>query len=188
MSRTTLADHNVIAAFRDLERAEEAREALHQVGFEDAELSILGRPVEEVEETTQAGPGEPIGGSVAKHVVTGGAVGAVGGGVLGALATAAVVSLPGIGMVAGTGALLGAIGGAGAGSTVGSIVEGESALRTGHSWKQALDAIKEGAVILGVHGEDAERVADAERVLATVTPMDLRRVNARGETVQHEET
>ena len=50
--------------------------------------------------------------------------------------------------------LLGFLGGAGAGATVGSIVEGESALRTSHSWSQALDAVKEGAIVLGVHGTD----------------------------------
>lgn len=183
MSTPTLADRNVVAAFRDLEHAEEAVEALHEAGFDDDRLSLLGRPVAEVEEATEPGPGEPVGGDVFKHVASGGAAGAVAGGVLGALATAAVAMVPGVGLVAGTGALLGAVGGAGAGATVGSIVEGESALRTGHSWHQVFDAIKEGAIVLGVHDDDPRRVDEAQAILERLAPMDLQRVNSRGETV-----
>lgn len=183
MSRIELEQHNVVAAFRDLELAQQAIAALEEAGFGDDELSLLGRPVEEVSREDERGPGEPVGGSVIKQVFTGGAAGGLAGGIVGALATAAVVTLPGIGMVAGTGALIGFITGAGAGSTVGSIVEGESALRSDHSWLQAFEAIQEGAVMLGVHGGDGDRIAEAEQILAAQQPMDLRRLNEQGETV-----
>lgn len=185
MSTVSLSEHNVVAAFRDLEIAEVALSELREAGFDGDELSLLGRPVEEVEQEVEdgKGPGEPVGGNVFSQTFAGGAAGGVAGGVLGALATAAVASIPGVGLVAGTGALLGFLGGAGAGATVGSIVEGESALRTNHSWSQALDAMREGAIILGVHGTDPDRVAEAERLLGGQNPMDLRRVDSRGETV-----
>lgn len=185
MSTVNLSEHNVVAAFRDLEIAEAALEELRGAGFEGDEISLLGRPVEEVEQEVEEGkgPGEPVGGNVFKQTFAGGAAGGAAGGILGALAAAAVASIPGVGLVAGTGALLGFLGGAGAGTTVGSILEGESALRTNHSWAQALDAMKEGGLVLGVHGTDPDRIAEAERVLAAQEPMDLRRVNSRGETV-----
>lgn len=188
MSTVTLSEHNVVAAFRDLELAEDALAALRDAGFEDDEISLLGRPVEEVQQEAEegTGPGEPVGGNVFKQTFVGGAAGGLAGGVIGALATAAVATIPGVGLVAGTGALLGFLGGAGGGATVGSILEGESALRTNHSWSQALDAIKEGAIIVGVHGSEGDRIAEAHRILSANDPMDLRRVDSRGETVATE--
>ncbi|MBW3619847.1 MAG: hypothetical protein KY461_06340 [Actinobacteria bacterium] len=185
MSTVTLSAHNVVAAFRDLELADDSLAALREAGFDDDEISLLGRPVEEVEREADdgTGPGEPVGGSVIKQTFVGGAAGGLAGGAIGALATAAVAAIPGVGLVAGTGALLGFLGGAGGGATVGSILEGESALRTNHSWAQALDAIKEGALVVGVHGTDTERIAEAERILSANNPMDVRRVDSRGETV-----
>ncbi|MBW3658486.1 MAG: hypothetical protein KY457_07595 [Actinobacteria bacterium] len=185
MSTVTLSEHNVVAAFRDLELAEDALAALREAGFDDDEISLLGRPVEEVESEIDEGrgPGEPIGGNVIAQTFAGGAGGGLAGGVLGALATAAVAAVPGVGLVAGTGALLGFLGGAGAGATVGSILEGESALRTNHSWAQALDAVKEGAIIVGVHGTDRARVDEAAGIISGHQPMDLRQVDSRGETV-----
>lgn len=185
MSTVTLSQHNVVAAFRDLEVAEDALEALREEGFRDDDISLLGRPIEEVEGDVQdaQGPGEPVGGNVFTQTFAGGAAGGAAGGVIGALATAAVATIPGVGLVAGTGALLGFLGGAGAGATVGAIVEGESALRTNHSWGQALDAIREGAIIVGVHDADGERVSRAHRILADKQPMDIRRVDSRGESV-----
>lgn len=185
MSTVNLDEHNLVAAFRDLETAEAALTDLREAGFTDDELSLLGRPVEEVEREVEdgRGPGEPVGGNVIKQTFAGGAAGGAAGGVLGALGAAAIAAIPGVGLVAGTGALIGAISGAFAGSTVGSLIEGEAALRTNHSWAQALDAIKEGAVIMGVHGTDDERIGEARRLLQGHEPMDLRLVNSRGETV-----
>lgn len=183
MSTVELHQQNVVAAFRDLERADDAVAALLDAGFSDDEVSLLGQPVEEVDTSAPRGPGEPIGGSVGKHIASGAAGGGLAGGVLGALTTAAVVSIPGIGMVAGTGALLGFLGGAGAGGTVGAIIEGESAMRSDHSWNQAFAAIKEGAIVVGVHGDDPDRVAEAAAILEKLGPMDLRRVNSRGDTI-----
>lgn len=185
MSTVSLSEHNVVAAFRDLEVADEALRELTAAGYTEDELSLLGRPVHEVERETEeeTGPGEPVGGNVFTQTFVGGAGGGLAGGVLGALATAAVATIPGVGLVAGTGALLGFLGGAGAGATVGAIVEGESALRTSHSWRQALDAIKEGAIIVGVHASDPDRIAQAYDLLAHNNPMELRKVDRRGETV-----
>lgn len=188
MSTVTLSPRNVVASFRDLELADAALSELREAGFSDDDLSLLGRPVEEVEQELDehTGPGEPVGGSVIAQTFVGGAAGGAAGGVLGALGAAAVAAIPGVGLVAGTGALIGFVSGAFAGSTVGSIVEGEAALRTNHSWRQALDAIQEGAVVLAVHDSDDERISEAYRLLEAHDPMDLRIVDQRGEPLDSE--
>jgi hypothetical protein len=188
VSTVTLSQRNVVAAFRDLELADAALRDLREAGFRDDELSLLGRPIEEVQEDLEegTGPGEPIGGDIIKHTFAGGAAGGAAGGVVGALGAAAVAAIPGVGLVAGTGALIGFVSGAFAGSTVGSIVEGEAALRTSHSWRQALDAIQEGAVILGIHGSGHDRIREAFELLQGHDPMDLRIVDERGETLDPE--
>lgn len=181
MSVSELASHNVTAAFRDLERATEAIRALREADLDDDDLSVLGRPVDQgLDVPPERITGEPIGGEVAKQTAAGTAAGTAVGGALGALGTLAVASVPGVGLVAGTGALIGAIAGGGLGGTVGAIVEGESALRSSAGWAHTFQAIQDGAVVVGVHSEDPEVVSRGEEVLARLAPMDLTRVDHRG--------
>lgn len=185
---TDLSSQNVVAAFDDLEVATDAVSALREAGFEDSQMSIFGKSVEEVDVHSEYETGEPIGGDVAKHVAAGGAGGGAIGAVLGAAGTAAVAAIPGVGLVVGTGALLGAISGAFAGGTVGSLLEGEAAVRTESGWKQTFESMRthldQGAVVLGVHVDDPARAAEAERVLRSVNPQTLHRVNDRGHEVE----
>ena len=181
MARAELATHNVVAAFRDLEVASDAIESLRRVGVPEDDLSILGRPVDDVDVREEDTTGEPIGRGVGTHIAAGGGTGALAGGALGALAGAASTLIPGVGMVAGVGALLGALGGGGAGGTVGAIVEGESALRTDHSWHETFEAIKnQGAVVVGVHSDDPDLIDRALETIEALAPMEVHRVNARG--------
>lgn len=184
MAVKRFAGHNCIAAFRDLEQAEEALISLHEEGFGNEQLSILGQPVEQVDLADEEHEtGEPIGGEVGKEILTGAVTGGALGGVATALGTAAVATIPGVGLVAGTGALIGLASGAGAGSTVGAILGGEAGMRTDHSWKQAIEAIREGAVVLGVHDDEEGTVQRACEVLEAEDPMTLHRVNDRGHEV-----
>ncbi len=181
MARAELATHNIVAAFRDLEVASDALEALRRVGVPEDDLSVLGRPVEDVDVREEDRTGEPIGRGVGTHIAAGGTAGSLAGGALGALVGAAVTLIPGIGMVAGVGALLGAISGGGAGGTVGAIVEGESALRTDHSWHETFEAIvNKGAVVVGVHSDDPALIDRAMEAIGSAAPMEVHRVNARG--------
>lgn len=183
MSQTELAQHNVIAAFRDLEYATDAIGALREAGFSETELSILGRSPDDLEVVSEDETGEPMPGTVFKDI----AVGSLGGGgigaVLGALGGAAVALIPGVGLVVGTGAVLGALGGGGAGATVGSIVEGEASLRSDASWDQTFDAMKTGAVVVGAHHDDRSRIDEAQAIFERLDPMQIKRVNDRGEEV-----
>lgn len=182
-----LAQHNVIASFRDLELATDAIGRLREEGFEDGELSILGQAPEEVETAPEHETGEPLGGQIAKQTAAGSAVGGGVGAVLGAAGGLLVAAIPGVGLVAGVGALIGAVAGAGAGSTVGAIVEGESALRTDASWHQTFEGVKEGAVIVGVHTDDPERIRRAGEIMEELDPMGVRRVNDQGQEVSVED-
>lgn len=183
MATTKLCTYNVVAAFRDLEYATDALGVLREAGVDEECLSLLGRPVEEIEPHSEQATGEPIGDGVARHVAAGAAKGGLVGGALGAAGAAIVATIPGVGLVAGTGALIGAIAGGGAGSTVGSILEGQSAMATDHGWQQAIEAVKEGAVVVGVHSEDPEVVDHAEERLQALQPMSLHRVDDRGHDV-----
>lgn len=186
MTRATLAQHNVVAAFRDMELASDAIGRLRQAGFPDQDISILGRPADEVDVPSEHEVGEPLPGGegVITHVFAGGAGGGAIGAVLGAAGGAAVAAIPGVGLAVGVGALLGAIGAGGAGATVGSILEGESALRSDASWGQTFQAIKEGATVVGVHTDDLGRVEEAERLLAELDPMQVVRVNEQGHEIR----
>lgn len=185
---TDLAPYNVVAAYDDLEVATDAIAALREAGFEDGQMSILGKSVEEADMHSEYETGEPLGGDVGKHVAAGFAGGSAVGAVLGAAGTAAVAAIPGVGLVVGTGALLGAISGAFAGGTVGSLLEGEAAVRTESGWKQTFESMRthldEGAMVVGVHVDDSERAQEAERVLQRNTPQSLKHVNDRGHEVE----
>jgi hypothetical protein len=182
VSSASLSTHNVTAAFRDLERASEAVERLRAEGVPEDAISVLGRSVDEGLDDGAA-PDEPVGRGVGRHVAAGSATGTAVGGTLGALGAVAVATIPGVGLVAGTGALIGAIAGGGLGGTVGAIVEGESALRSSAGWQNTFQAIEDGAVVVGVHSDDAEVVAEAETLLDGLTPMHLQRVDDRGHEV-----
>lgn len=186
---TDLSTYNVVAAYDDLEVATDAIAGLREAGFDDAQMSIFGRSLEDIDlNIDEYETGEPLGGDVAKHIAVGGAGGGAIGAVLGAAGTAAVAAIPGVGLVVGTGALIGAISGAFAGSTVGSMLEGEAAIRTQSGWKQTFESMRthidEGAVVIGVHVDDTSEAEEAEAVMQRFTPQSLRRVNEQGHAVE----
>lgn len=183
MSQAALAQHNVIAAFRDLEYASDALGKLREAGFAESDLSILGRSPEDLEVVSEDETGEPMPGTVFKDVAAGSLGGGGIGAVLGALGGAAAALIPGVGIVVGTGAVIGAISGGGLGGTVGAIVEGEASMRSDASWDQTFDAMKTGAVVVGAHHDDESRIREAEAVMAELDPMQIKRVNDRGQEV-----
>lgn len=189
MSRD-LARHNVIGAYRDLERGTDAVEVLRDEGFGDDDLSILGEAPEDVDANVERESHEPLGDDVFEHVVVGGAGGGAVGALLGAGVTAGVAAIPGVGLVVGTGALIGAVSGAFAGSTIGSIVEGEAALRSQSGWRQTFKSMKaaltDGGVVIGVHTDDPTTAERARAVLEATDPIDVRLLNEQGHEILEE--
>lgn len=184
MSRE-MADHNVVAAYRDLELATDAVDDLREAEFGDDQLSVLGEAPEDLDVNIEHESGEPLDGDVFEHIAVGGGAGGALGALLGGGATAAVAALPGVGMVVGTGVLLGAVAGAFAGSTVGSIVEGEAALRSQAGWRQTFESVRtaltEGGVVVGVHVDEPDEAERARELLADTAPISLHRLNRHGE-------
>lgn len=180
----TLQGDSVLAAYRDLERASHAVDLLQERGFGDEQLSVLGESPDEVDLNRERESQEPLDGDVVEQAAAGGAAGSAVGALLGAGGTAAVVSMPGVGMAAGTGALVGAVAGAVGGGTVGSIAVGEAAVRTQQGWRQTFRSLgallSGGGVVVGVHAEDPGERTRAHDLLASTAPADLRRLDQEG--------
>lgn len=177
-----LTDRNVLAAFRDMEQARRAIADLRDDGIPQDAISLLGQHLEDVDGPPVQGDEPSVrDGNVPGNVFAGVSIGTMGGGALGLAGTALVAAIPGVG-IAGIGLLAGALAGAGLGGTVGGIVEGEAAMRTDHSWDQALEAVRSGAVVVGVHGE--ERVEHAVELLASHSPQTLHVTNDRGTVLE----
>lgn len=177
-----LAERNVLAAFRDMEAAQQAIDDLANCGFTEDEVSLLGQPLTEVRTEPEAGEEPGVkDGNVPSNTFAGVTVGSLGGGALGLAGTALVAAIPGVG-IAGLGLLAGAVAGAGLGGTVGGIVEGEAAMRSDHSWGQAVEAVKAGSIVVGVHAVD--RVEEAVETLASHVPQHLHVTDARGSVLE----
>lgn len=185
MQRGVLRTHNVIAMFRDLELAREGIHRLREAGFDDTELTVLGEAPDGAVDRVAAVDGQPVGGDVARHTIAGSAGGGALGAILGAAGTAAIAAIPGVGLLVGPAALIGAISGAVAGGTVGSLLEGEAALRSASGWGQAFESLRAGidggGIAVGVHTEEEDRAEEARRLLEATEAVEVHRLNQRGE-------
>lgn len=160
------ADHNVVAAFPDVEAARDAITALETAGLPADSIALLGAfPAE------SARPGEDVvendaPGEFAKGAAQGAAVGAAGGAAVGAL-TALVI--PGIGpaVAAGLWALAGAAGGLAVGGTA----------NTGGSpaWRATFDVVAAGNFAVGVHADDPDVVDLGVETLQSRQPLSINR-------------
>lgn len=181
MATTRLRDHNIVASFRDLELADEAIRALADAGATVDDVSVLGRTLDELELRDEEVTGEPIGGNVLTQSMTGGAVGGLAGGVVGLVGGVAAFAIPGVGAIVGSGLLWSVIAGVGAGSTAGAFAEGVQALSSTSEWDQTLQAIKDGAIVVGVHVDDEDEARRFEKVLTGLQPMWMHRLGADDE-------
>lgn len=181
-----LRAHTLIAVYRDLELAQEAVGVLRGDGFGDDELIILGQSPEDTERV-EHGEGEPVGGDVVKKTMLGGAGGGALGAALGAAGAVAVTAIPGIGLLAGPAALIGAISGVFAGSTAGSVVVGRVALQSASGWAETFESLRTsrqgGGVAVGIHTDDADATDRAAETLKRTSPLAVHRLNSQGHAV-----
>lgn len=185
-SATAVRSHNVIGVFRDLEVARDVVGRLREAGFTEKELTILGDAPEDTARS-EHDEGEPLGGGVAKQTVMGGAGGGALGAALGAAGAVAVTAIPGVGLLAGPAAILGAISGLFARSTAGSVIVGGAALQSATGWAETLDSLRAsrrgGGVAVGVHTDDLEAADRAAAVLEAGNATAGHRINAQGHEV-----
>lgn len=154
-------DHNVVAAFRDLDAARQAILSLEKAGVDPDAISLLGAaPLDDGEEGATA-----VGADVAKGAATGAA---------GAAAAGALTSLviPGIGPVIAAG--LGAL----AGSAVGGVTGGIAGIGDSEAWKHTFEAVDQGTFAVGVHSDDSDTVEQGAEVLAGEDPMAMNRFSS----------
>ena len=158
-----MKDHDrkymITSSFRDREAAENAYADLRARGYSDRDIHVMmsdetrkrfgGKDIK-IEHGHKAMEGAGVGGAV------GGAVGAT---ILGVLAAASTVAIPGIGLVVAgplAGALAGGAAGAAAGGLVGTLVGMGIPEERAKVYEQDL---KEGSIVIGVspkNEDDAE--------------------------------
>ncbi len=155
------ADKAITGVFTDRGAAEQAHELLRELGYDEAEISVLMSdearmryfPAPELK-------GELIGDSVQEGPGFGAAVGAGTGAVLGAMVAAAVsLAVPGVGVII-AGPLAAALAGAGVGGLTGGLLG--SLIGVGIPEQQAKryeEQINQGNILISVnpHSEAEER-------------------------------
>src|SRR5262245_1813932 len=161
--RLSMKDHDkapmITSSFRDQESAEEAYSDLRAHGYSDRDIHVmmsddtrksLGGKDLKIEHGNKAMEGAGVGGAV------GGAMGAT---ILGVMAAASTVAIPGIGLVVAgplAGALTGGAAGAAAGGLLGTLVGMGIPEDRAKVYEQDL---KHGSIVIGVRPRDED---DAE--------------------------
>lgn len=153
-----------VGVFSDMARADRAVHALHEAGFEKHAINIIcptcvpGRPTDHPEEYEQK---EPAGAHTPAAAASGGAIGAMVGGVI-ALASAAATG--GISLLVAGPLFAGAAGGAVAGGLIGAMMTRGVEKEVANFYDQA---VGKGKILVAVEYEgpdQEERLALAERV------------------------
>ena len=176
-----MAEHNVLAAFVDMDAARKAIDALEGAGIESGKISLLGRAAEEAAGETDTTDRDIEGTAfVGKRAAVGGAVGSATGGLAGFLAGAAAFGIPGVGPVIGAGIWASTIAGAIAGGAVGGVVGGISSIDVTPAWELTLESVKAGRAVVGVHSDAEDDVRRGEEALRSSDPVTIDRFDSRG--------
>ena len=178
----TLATHNVVGAFSDVEAARDALDKLRSDGFSDDDLSLLARETAGAEAEAESMEEPPeLGSTMASGAAKGGLAGLGVGGAAGFIAGAIAFGIPGIGPAVGAGIWAATAGAAAAGATAGGLVGA-----FGSMWDARYrDLVREGRTLVGVHVEDQDRAMHAFALLEQLHPVNLALFDAHG-AVQRE--
>jgi hypothetical protein len=179
MTEQTLAEHNVIAAFDDEDRARAAVSALHDQGIDATKLSYLGAQASARRDDGSEGQppdAEEVPTEVGKRAAGAGVAGGAAGGAAGFLAGLVAVGIPGAGPLVGAGVWAATAYGAAAGSTAAGVAGGISRMFDMH-YK---DHLAGGGALVGVHSDDKQEVAQAGEILANQRPTRVDVVDPEG--------
>lgn len=164
-------DNAVFGIFSDRMTLERAVDQLKTNGFRNSDISVLMQDKSESvdfahEKNTKAPEG----------AATGAGTGILGGGILGWLAGAGALAIPGIGPFVAAGPIMGAIAGAGIGGTVGGITGGLLGLGIPeYEAKRYESLVHGGGMLLSVHVDDREWSAKAKDLLERCGATDVSR-------------
>lgn len=171
----------VFGIFDERLTLERAVDKLKASGFRNSDISVLMQNKNEAadfahEKNTKAPEG----------AATGASAGLLGGGILGWLAGAGALAIPGIGPFVAAGPIMGAIAGAGIGGTVGGISGGLIGLGIPeYEAKRYENFVKGGGMLISVHVDDIEWSSKAKTILENCGARDVSRV---GEVTGTEKT
>jgi len=184
VARERLAAFNVVATYQELEQARGAIMDLELAGIDAADMSVLGRQLQEAEAIAQhdtSASDKGVAGDVAKGAAAGAAAGTVGGGLLGGLAGALAFAIPGIGPVVGTGIWAATIGGATLGGGAGGVVGGIASIPMSPEWDLTYQhAMQNGHVLVAVHAEERDAYDRAVEALRKNDPVNLEEFDEQG--------
>lgn len=168
----------VFGIFNDRFALERAVDQLKINGFRNSDISVLMQDRGETtdfahEKNTKAPEG----------IATGASTGILGGGILGWLAGAGALAIPGIGPFVAAGPIMAAIAGAGIGGAVGGITGGLLGLGIPeYEAKRYETFVKEGGMLISVHVDDREWSAKAKELLENCGARDVARVGEESNT------
>jgi hypothetical protein len=149
--------------------ADTAVDQLVAAGFSNDDVSVLMSDVQgsrdfAAEKNTKAPEG----------ATTGVSVGGVVGGTLGLLAGIGALAIPGVGPLIAAGPIMGALAGLGVGGAVGGLVGALVGMGIPeYEAKRYEGRVKEGGILISVHCDSAEEVAEAKRLLKSTGADDI---------------
>lgn len=165
----------VFGIFNDRASLERAVDQLKLSGFRNSDISVLmqdeGQTTDFAHEKSTKAP---------EGVAAGASTGILGGSILGWLAGAGALAIPGIGPFVAAGPIMAAIAGAGIGGAVGGITGGLLGLGIPeYEAKRYETFVKEGGMLISVHVDDREWSSKARDLLENCGARDVAQV---GET------
>lgn len=154
---------------------ERAVDELKLQGFRNSDISVLMQnDLDSAEFAHEKNTKAP------EAAVTGASTGILGGGILGWLAGAGALAIPGIGPFVAAGPIMGAIAGAGIGGTVGGITGGLVGLGIPEDEAQRYESfVKEGGILLSVHVDSLEWASKAVDLLESSGARDVSQVGEK---------
>jgi hypothetical protein len=180
-NRRGFAEHNVTAAFPDMDAARRGLGTVEAAGVDSSKVSLIGPRAEQAAEETDTRRRDlESTREVGKKAVIGAAAGTAGGGAVGFLAGLAAFAIPGVGPVIGTAIWGATIAGGVAGGAVGGMVGGYSATGVNDAWELTYQEVRRGRVVVGVHSDDPAEVDRAEEALRGLEPLAVNRFDREG--------
>lgn len=162
-------DNAVFGIFDNRATLERAVDRLKAEGFRNSDISVLMQNARETkdfayEKATKAPEGATAGATT----------GILGGGILGWLAGAGALAIPGIGPFVAAGPIMGALAGAGVGGAIGGITGALIGLgMPEYEAKRYETSIKAGGLLLSVHVDDLSWRRKAKDILETCGGRDI---------------
>jgi len=164
-----MANTAVFGIYPDRESVEAAVTQLQEAGFRNTDISVLvahnvGSKDFGVEKHTKAPEGTAAGATT----------GFVVGGVLGWLAGAGTLAVPGIGPLLAAGPIMAALAGAGAGGVVGALAGAMVGMGVPEYEARRYEGrIRRGGILLSVHADDAAWSSKAKQLLERTGARDI---------------